>query len=93
MERRLRDGEDTGTWTGVAGFEKHTKVCSARANDNIIINIPIVIKFLQGFGSKVLKKSGWREGSGVGASNQGISEPLEAEGQHPRSKKGLGYIL
>ena len=34
MERRLRDGEDTGTWTGVAGFEKHTKVCSARANDN-----------------------------------------------------------
>ena len=53
--------------------------------------MPVVIKFLQGFGSKVLKKSGWREGSGVGASNQGISEPLEAEGQHPRSKKGLGY--
>lgn len=26
MERRLRDGEDTGTWTGMAGFEKHTKV-------------------------------------------------------------------
>ena len=26
MERRLRDGEDTGTWTGVAGFERHTKV-------------------------------------------------------------------
>ena len=46
---------------------------------------------LQGFGSKVLKKSGWREGSGVGASSQGISEPLEAEGQHPHSKKGLGY--
>lgn len=34
MERRLRDGEDTGTWTGVAGFEKHTKVCSARAKNN-----------------------------------------------------------
>ena len=48
MERRLRDGEDTGTWTGVAGFEKHTKVCSARANDNnniIIIDLPTVIKF------------------------------------------------
>ena len=40
----------------------------------------------------MLKKSGWREGSGVGASSQGISEPLEAEGQHPRSKKGLGYV-
>lgn len=26
MERRLREGRDTGTWTGVAGFEKHTKV-------------------------------------------------------------------
>ena len=27
MERRLRDGEDVGTWRGIAGFEKHTKVC------------------------------------------------------------------
>ena len=39
----------------------------------------------------VLKKSGWTEGSGVGALKQGISEPLEAEGQHPHSKRGLGY--
>ena len=34
--------------------------------------------------------SGWTEGSGVGASNQGIPEPLETEGQHPHVKKGLG---
>ena len=26
MERRLREGKDTGTWTGLAGFEKHTRV-------------------------------------------------------------------
>ena len=26
MERRLREGRDTETWTGMAGFEKHTKV-------------------------------------------------------------------
>ena len=46
-----------------------------------------------GIGSKLLKKSGWTEGSGVGVGSQGISEPLEAEGQHPHSKKGLGYEL
>ena len=27
MERRLREGKDTVPWTGLAGFEKHTKVC------------------------------------------------------------------
>lgn len=47
----------------------------------------------KGIGSKLLKKSGWTEGSGVGVGSQGISEPLEAEGQHPHSKKGLGYEL
>ena len=26
MERRLREGKDTGSWTGSVGFEKHTKV-------------------------------------------------------------------
>lgn len=44
----------------------------------------------KGIGSKLLKKSGWMEGSGVGISSQGILEPLEAEGQHPHSKRGLG---
>ena len=26
MERRLRQGEDIGTWRGIAGFERHTTV-------------------------------------------------------------------
>ena len=50
-------------------------------------------RYTRGIGSKLLKKSGWTEGSGVGVGSQGISEPLEAEGQHPHSKKGLGYEL
>ena len=50
-------------------------------------------RYTRGIGSKLLKKSGWTEGSGVGVGSQGISEPLEAEGQHPQSKKGLGYEL
>ena len=29
MERRLREGRDTETWTGMAGFEKHTKVSTS----------------------------------------------------------------
>ena len=45
---------------------------------------------VQGFGSKVLKKSGWKVGEGVGVSGQGISTPIQADGQHPRIKKGLG---
>ncbi len=44
----------------------------------------------QGFGSRVLKQSGWREGQGVGASNQGIAAPLDLNGQLPTVKKGLG---
>ena len=45
---------------------------------------------MQGIGSKLLKKTGWRVGSGVGSTSQGIVEPVETEGQHPHSKRGLG---
>ena len=44
----------------------------------------------KGIGSKLLKKSGWMEGSGVGMNSQGILEPVGADGQHPHSKRGLG---
>lgn len=50
-----------------------------------------LIHNVQGIGSKVLKQSGWVLGSGVGATNQGIAEPVESEGQHPSNKRGLGY--
>lgn len=48
-------------------------------------------KYTKGIGKKVLKRSGWKEGSGVGASKQGITEPVDTEGQHPLNKRGLGY--
>ena len=48
-------------------------------------------KHNKGFGSKQLHKHGWRKGSGVGSWKTGISEPVEAEGQKPFERKGLGY--
>lgn len=48
-------------------------------------------KHTKGIGSKLLKRSGWKEGSGVGASACGISEPLDPDGQLPQSRMGLGY--
>ena len=78
-------------WPDLRNIQRFVKA-HAKAMQPHTLKLSTYIHVLQGFGSKVLKKSGWREGSGVGASNQGISEPLEAEGQHPRSKKGLGYI-
>ncbi len=48
--------------------------------------------WMQGFGSHVLKKSGWREGEGVGVSNQGRPTPVEVQGQHPAVKNGLGLV-
>ena len=47
---------------------------------------------MQGIGSKVLRRSGWVAGSGVGASNQGITEPVESDGQLPSNKRGFGYV-
>jgi len=45
---------------------------------------------VQGIGSKVLARSGWTTGEGVGVSKQGISEPLAPGGQGPSVKRGLG---
>ena len=39
-----------------------------------------------------MKRKGWKEGSGLGVRESGISEPLDVEGQHPTCKKGLGYV-
>ena len=44
----------------------------------------------KGIGSKVLRRSGWREGSGVGRAADGRAEPVDTEGQHPHNKTGLG---
>ena len=47
-------------------------------------------KYTKGIGSKVLKRSGWSEGSGVGRSSEGRPEPVDTDGQHPQNKTGLG---
>ena len=45
---------------------------------------------MQGIGSKLLKRSGWTAGRGVGVANQGITEPIESDGQLPYIKSGFG---
>ena len=40
---------------------------------------------------KVMKKYGWKEGTGLGRSIEGITEALPNEGQHPRDKRGIGF--
>lgn len=47
-------------------------------------------RYTKGVGSKVLKRSGWREGSGLGRSSVGRAEPVDTDGQHPKNKSGLG---
>lgn len=48
-------------------------------------------KYSKGFGSRLLKQQGWKEGEGVGTSKHGISEPIEVEGQLPVKRTGFGY--
>lgn len=47
---------------------------------------------VQGIGSKLMEEKGWRKGKGLGKTASGITEPLEAEGQNPHCKTGLGYV-
>ena len=63
---------------------------SSDDTDGILHAHAHVTLYVQGIGTKVLKRSGWKEGSGVGASKQGITEPVDTEGQHPLNKRGLG---
>ena len=48
-------------------------------------------KHTKGFGSKLMKNQGWKEGTSLGSSQPGITEPIPNEGQLPYCKTGLGY--
>ena len=49
-------------------------------------------KFTKGFGGRLMRQQGWKEGKGLGASQVGRAEPVSADGQAPHSKRGLGYF-
>ena len=48
-------------------------------------------KHTKGFGGQIMRKQGWEEGGSLGSSQKGIKEPVVAEGQFPKCKRGLGY--
>ena len=49
-------------------------------------------KHTKGFGRKMMKKMGWDDGQRLGSqTRKGLLDPLEAEGQSSREKKGFGY--
>lgn len=49
-------------------------------------------KHTKGIGRRLMEKQGWRDGLGLGFSQEGIVKPIESEGQKPRERKGLGYF-
>lgn len=46
-------------------------------------------KYTKGIGGRIMRKSGWKSGKGLGNNEQGISEPLSLPFQ--QTKRGLGY--
>jgi len=49
--------------------------------------------YTKGYGGKIMSKSGWKAGEGLGKSRHGITTPIigEEEGQGPMDKSGVGY--
>lgn len=62
-----------------------------KGNDIDLNKIGGFEKHTKGFGGQILRKQGWREGGSLGSSQKGITEPVFAEGQLPKCKRGLGY--
>ncbi|XP_055335146.1 LOW QUALITY PROTEIN: G patch domain-containing protein 3-like [Paramacrobiotus metropolitanus] len=49
-------------------------------------------KHTKGFGRKIMERSGWKEGRGLGKWREGMADALASEGQQAWSKKGVGYL-
>lgn len=48
-------------------------------------------RYTSGFGSKMLSKMGWRQGTGLGSGGEGIVNPVKAVG-HKEFGKGLSHM-
>lgn len=46
--------------------------------------------YTKGVGSRILKQQGWRRGQPIGR-RAGLVEPLEAGGNDPGDRRGIGY--
>lgn len=80
-------------------FKKPSKqlVRPKRTNDsNSLVSKSKIVgpfeKHTRGIGRRLMERQGWKDGSGLGRSQKGISIPIESEGQKPKERKGLGYF-
>ena len=89
--RQDRDRERTCLIGMVLEALKNIPRCGNLESQSFQWHISIVF-VLQGFGGRVMRSQGWEEGQGLGRQSRGIATPLEADGQLPRNKKGLGYV-
>ena len=62
-----------------------------KGKDIVLNQIGGFEKHTKGFGGQIMRKQGWEEGGSLGSSQKGIKEPVVAEGQFPKCKRGLGY--
>ena len=85
LEARRRKGEDGPSKPSqLRSMEKRNR---HRMNNNFAE----FEKYSNAFGSRILKKQGWKEGFGVGGSTEGIREPISGAGHKPYERTGLGY--
>lgn len=62
-----------------------------KGNDITLNKIGGFEKYTRGFGGRLMRKLGWKEGGSLGSSQLGVTEPVVADGQLPKCKRGLGY--
>lgn len=86
-EKQIR----TGNAPSIFGKSRTAHEPSATNTPEMDAKIGTFEKHTKGIGRKLLEKSGWKEGKGIGKWKEGISDALEGEGQMPYSKKGLGF--
>ncbi|XP_047142079.1 G patch domain-containing protein 3 [Hydra vulgaris] len=85
IESRRRAGKDVGP-IKYSEIKKQEQLNHKKMNSFAEFE-----KHSKGIGTKYLKQRGWKIGSGIGASFQGITEPIAPSGQSAREHIGLGY--
>eukprot|EP01018_Ginkgo_biloba_P015080 Gb_04524 [translate_table: standard] len=73
-------GLESGAGLGWASISEETRICASTTSNHAIQDSNI--------GFQLLKKCGWKEGSGLGIAEQGRLDPIETHVKH--DKRGIG---